>query len=513
MVKYREILRLDAMGVSQRSIAFSCGCGRNTVRRVLNRAESCGLQWPLSEEMNDPALQAILFPPRAKSDSAKHPIDHPHVDEEMSRRGMTMTLLWNEYCDEALSAGKEPYMYSAFCEHHRKWASSNRLSMHIDRKPAEQIQVDWVGDTMEVVDPDTGEVLKVYVFVACLPYSGYMYAEGFYDMKAESWVTAHVNAFSFFGGSTPILVPDNLRTGITKNTVAELVVNEQYRMMAEHYGTAVVPARPRKPKDKGAVEMSVGVIERRAIAALRNRRFMSLGELNKALLGRVRTINSTPFQKRDGSRESVFLGQEKELLIPLPAQPYAMTTRKTATVNSNYHVAFDGAWYSVPFTFANRAVEVIATKDSVAIAADGQRIAMHQRVREGQNPWSTKQSHMPENHREYLAWNGDRFRAEAAKVGPSCSEVMSSILASHRIEQQAYRSCKGLISLSRTHGRSSLEQACAKSLSYTARPSYKTVKSVLASLVVQADPDDGAYLRGDGFYDEYLMTEEGFGND
>ena len=385
--------------------------------------------------------------------------------------------------------------------------------MHIDRKPAEQIQVDWVGDTMEVVDPDTGEVLKVYVFVACLPYSGYMYAEGFYDMKAESWVTAHVNAFSFFGGSTPILVPDNLRTGITKNTVAELVVNEQYRMMAEHYGTAVVPARPRKPKDKGAVEMSVGVIERRAIAALRNRRFMSLGELNKALLGRVGTINSTPFQKRDGSRESVFLGQEKDLLIPLPAQPYAMTTRKTATVNSNYHVAFDGAWYSVPFTFANRAVEVIATKDSVAIAADGQRIAMHQRVREGQNPWSTKQSHMPENHREYLAWNGDRFRAEAAKVGPSCSEVMSSILASHRIEQQAYRSCKGLISLSRTHGRSSLEQACAKALSYTARPSYKTVKSVLASLVVQADPDDGAYLRGDGFYDEYLMAEEGFGND
>lgn len=193
--------------------------------------------------------------------------------------------------------------------------------MHIDRKPAEQIQVDWVGDAMEVVDPDTGELFKVYVFVACLLYSGYMYAEGFYDMKEEAWVAAHVNAFNFFGGSTPILVPDNLKTGIIKNTVAELVVNDQYRLMAEHYGTAVVPARPRKPKDKGAVEMSVGVIERRAIAALRNRRSMSLRDLNMALLGRVQAINSTPFQKRDGSRESVF---------PRPGEGFAHASASAA---------------------------------------------------------------------------------------------------------------------------------------------------------------------------------------
>lgn len=513
MVKYREILRLEALGVSRRNIGFSVGCSPNTVQSVSNRARAAGIGWPLPEEMNDASLKAILFPPKAKQDANKHPIDHEHVEREMGRRGMTMTLLWNEYCDSAISAGKEPYMYSAFCHRHRRWAASNRMSMHIDRKPAEQIQVDWVGDAMEVVDPDTGELLKVYVFVACLPYSGYMYAEGFYDMKEEAWVAAHVNAFNFFGGSTPILVPDNLKAGIIKNTVAELVVNDQYRLMAEHYGTAVVPARPRKPKDKGAVEMSVGVIERRAIAALRNRRFMSLRDLNRALLGRVQAINSTPFQKRDGSRESVFLGQEKDLLIPLPAQPYAMTTRRAVTVNSNYHVAFGGAWYSVPFTYANKSVEVVATKDTVAIIADGQRIAMHQRVREGQSPWSTKQSHMPESHREFLAWNGERFRAEAAEVGPSCSEVMASMLASHRVEQQAYRSCKGLMSLAKTHGRATLEQACAKALSYTKNPSYKTVRSVIPTIIADEDPDDGAYLRGDGFYDNYLKTEEGFAND
>ncbi len=513
MVRYREILRLDAMGVSRRNIAFSCDCSRNTVKSVLDKAAAAGIRWPLPDEMNDAALQAALFPPKEKSTGGKYPIDHEFIEKEMGRRGMTMTLLWNEYCESATSAGKEPFMYSAFCQRHRRWAASNRISMHINRKPAEQMQVDWVGDTMEVVDPDTGELLKVYVFVACLPYSGYMYAEGFYDMRAESWITAHVNAFSFFGGSTPILVPDNLKTGVAKNTAAELVVNDQYRLMAEYYGTAVVPARPRKPKDKGAVEMSVGVIERRAIAALRNRRFMSLRDLNKALLGRAQAINSAPFQRRDGSRESIFLGQEKGLLIPLPAQPYAMTTRKAATVNSNYHVAFDGAWYSVPFTYANKAVEVVATKDTVAIIADGQRVAMHPRVREGQNPWSTKQSHMPENHRDYLARSGERFRSEAAKVGPSCLEVMASILASHRVEQQAYRSCKGLISLARTHGRETLEQACAKALSYTKNPSYKTVKSVIPTIIQDEDPDDGAYLRGDGFYDGYLKTEEGFGND
>lgn len=513
MVKYREILRLEALGVSRGNIGFSVGCSPNTVQSVSNRAKAAGVSWPLPEEMNDAALKAVLFPPKAKQDVDKHPIDHEYVEGEMGRRGMTMTLLWNEYCDSAISAGKEPYMYSAFCHRHRRWAASNRISMHVDRKPAEQIQVDWAGDTMEVVDPDTGELLKVCVFVACLPYSGYMYAEGFYDMKEEPWVSAHVNAFCFFGGSTPLLVPDNLKTGITRNTVAELVVNDQYRLMAEHYGTAVVPARPRRPKDKGAVEMSVGVIERRAIAALRNRRFMSLRDLNRALLGRVQAINSAPFQKREGSRESVFLGQEKALLVPLPARPYAMTTRKSATVNSSYHVAFDGAWYSVPFTYANRPVEVVATKDTVAVIADGQRIAMHQRVREGQNPWSTRQSHMPESHREFLAWNGERFRSEAAKVGPHCSEVMESILASHKTEQQAYRSCKGLIGLATTHGSAALEQACAKALSYTRNPSYKTVKSVIPTIIQEDDPDDGAYLRGDGFYDDYLKTGEGFGDD
>ena len=253
MVKYREILRQRAMGISIRNIAFSCGCSTATVVTVVDRAKARGLEWPLPEEMNDAAIRAVIYPREPKSDASKAEIDHERVDREMERPGVTLMVLWSEYCDAALASGKEPYMYSACCQRHRKWAMANKVAMHIERKPAQEMQVDYVGDTMGVLDLDTGELLKVYVFAACLPYSGELYAEGFYDMKEESWVEAHVHAFSFYGGSVPIIVPDNLKQGVARNTVEELVVNEQYRRMAEHYGCAIVPAPPpAAPRPRGA---------------------------------------------------------------------------------------------------------------------------------------------------------------------------------------------------------------------------------------------------------------------
>ena len=278
------------MGVSVRNTAFSCRCSTATVRAVTTRAKAHGLEWPLPEEMNDAAIRAVIYPAKERSDMSKAEIDHPRIDKEMNRPGMTMLTLWREYCEDALASGMEPYLYSAFCQKHRAWAAANKVSMRIERKPAQEMQVDYVGDTMEVLDADTGEARKVYVFVACLPYSGEMFAEGAYNMRAESWVEAHVHAFAFFGGSVPIVVPDNLKQGVVKNTVEELVINEQYRRMAEYYGCAVVPARPRRPRDKGAVEMSVRVIEQRAIAPLRNQLFTSLRQLNEALLEKVREI-------------------------------------------------------------------------------------------------------------------------------------------------------------------------------------------------------------------------------
>ena len=241
MVKYREILRLIAMGVSQESVAFSCGCAQSTVSDVIRAARARGLSWPLPEEMDDAAIRSVIYPKRSRKATDKAAIDFEHVARELGRRGMTLSLLWNEYCDSAVSRGEEPYMYSAFCREYRKWAQAHDIRMRIDHRPAETIQVDWVGDTAEAVDPDTGELLRVYVFAGCLPYSNYLIAEGFHRTDEQAWIDAHAHMFSFFGGATPVLVPDNCKTAVSKNTKEALIVNEQYRRMS---GTTGAPSCP-----------------------------------------------------------------------------------------------------------------------------------------------------------------------------------------------------------------------------------------------------------------------------
>lgn len=501
MVKYREILRLSAGGISQRNIAFSCGCAQSTVQAVLKRASAGGLVWPLPEEMDDANIKAILYPTRQPS-LDRAPINHEHVERELLKRNMTMMLLWSEYCEGALLKGTEPLQYSAFCSHHKKWALVNRMSMHIEHRPAERIQTDWAGAVMEVCDPDTAELLKVYVFVASLPYSGYLFAEGFYGMDSQSWVSAHIHAFGHFGGTTPIITPDNVKTAVTKNTVAELILNENYRRMAEYYGCAILPARVKRPRDKAHVEMSVGVVERQVIAALRNHVFFSLSDLNDAIVKKIDEINERPFQKKAGSRTSIFLGQEKDLLIPLPPRPYEIIVRKRATVNFNYHVDFDGVYYSVPFQYVKREVEIAASTKTVSVSCDGQRIAMHERSLGQRGSYVTVPEHMPQAHRDFVEWDGDRFRRWAGKIGPSTYKVIDAILTAKKIEQQTYRSCHGVLSLAKRHGDALLEEACTKALSYSPRPSYKTVKSITSKLVasIEPDPDEHAYLRGADYY-------------
>ena len=355
---------------------------------------------------------------------------------------------------------------------------------------------------MRVLDPDTGELLKVWVFVASLPFSAYIYAEGFYRMDEQAWVMGHVRAFKSFGGTTPLVAPDNLKTGIIKNTIDELIVNEQYRRMLEHYGAAAVPTRVRKPRDKGGVEGSVLIVERQAIAALRNRTFTSLDELNRALRQKVCEINKRPFQKREGSRESVLLGRERACLRPLPPVPYEMVERKSVTVQYNYHVSFDHRYYSVPARLVRREVEVVATASTVQVMCDGERVAQHMRSYGPKGDYVTNVEHMPESHRDYAGWSGEWFRGKAAAVGPETLAVTERILASRQVEQQSYRTCRALIGLGERNGNGLLEEACAKARAISARPTYKTVKTILARLVAQrqADPDEHAYLRGADYY-------------
>ena len=507
MIRYREILRLRASAVSIRNIAYSCGCSKNTVQAVLQRAKAKGIEWPLPESFNDAELYRVLYPKQPAPSNKMEP-DFASVHKELARKGVTLMLCWNEYCDKAIAANAEPYQYSAFCSHYRQWAKSQQVVMHIEWKVAQYIQVDWAGATFSICDMDSGHDLKVYIFVACLPYSAYLFAKGFLSMDQQAWSEAHIAAFEHFGGTTPIIVPDNCRTGITKNGYDELIVNESYRRLTEYYASVVVPARIRRARDKGSVEMSVNVVTQQALAPLRDRVFFSLADFNSALAEKIAQINERPFQKKPGSRQSVFLDQEKDALVPLPAKRYEITITRLATVQYNYHVttSIDSIFYSVPYQYVKQEVEIRYGRASVAVYAQGERIAIHKRSFGHKGGYVTDVAHMPDAHKDYVEWTGDRFRKWGQEKGESIGKVIDLIIKSKPIEQQAYRSCRALISLAEKHGNAAVDEACAKALAITPAPSYKTVKMLFVSMQESEEAKDfqddmpHAYLRGADYY-------------
>lgn len=352
--------------------------------------------------------------------------------------------------------------------------------MHLEHKPGETMQVDWAGQAAALVDTDTGERLAAYLFVAVLPYSGYAYTEVFPDMKQESWITGHVNAYKYFGGVTRILTPDNLKTGVVKNSRTETILNKSYQEMAEHYGTAVLPARPRSPKDKAFVEGSVGVVSTWILAALHNQQFLSLAELNQAVHEKLEIFNHRPFQKRDGSRASCF-AEERLFLQPLPPVPFELAVWKTATVQYNYHVSVERMNYSVPYEYIRQKVDIRITRAAVEIFFAGTRIASHLRLYGRPNQYSTVEEHMSPDHQAYLQWNGERFLRWAEQIGKYTTAMVRLFLSAHNVEQQGYKSCMALLKLSDRFSSRRLENACQKAFSYTSSPSLKSVQSILKS--------------------------------
>lgn len=367
MTNYKEILRLKGLGLTHVDIASACGCGRNTVTRTLNRARECGITWGVAEHLSVEELRSQLFPAENTKPSYKMP-DYEWVHREMQKSGVTLSLLWVEYCEQCCANGELPYQSTQFNKYYAEYVHKTRATMHLEHKPGETMQVDWAGQPAGIVDTDTGEPLPAYLFVAVLPYSGYAYAEAFLDQKQEAWIAAHVNAYRFFGGVTRILTPDNLKTGIIKNTKAETVINRTYQEMAEHYGTAVVPARPRKPKDKAFVEGAVGVVSTWILAALRNQQFLSIEELNEAIQEKLYTFNHKPFQKKNGSRALLF-EEEYLFLLPLPASPFELAAWKVATVQYNYHVSVEKQNYSVPYEYIKQSSSAIQWKTPVHLCA------------------------------------------------------------------------------------------------------------------------------------------------
>ena len=498
MTKYREILRLKSLNFSERNIALSCGVSRNTVSKVLKRANELNIQWPLEQDVTDATLEEILFP-KTKSATNKRMPDFDYIRKELLRNGVNKKLLWVEYCEECRMNNDDPLQYSQFCYYIQQNEQKRRATMHIPRKPGEQIEVDWAGDPAHIIDPDTGEVINAWIFVGVLTYSQYAYVEAFINEKTANWIKAHIHMFEFFGGTTPMLVSDNCTTAVNheKSTWYTPELNTTYHEMAEHYNIAILPARVRKPKDKPNVEGSVGKISTWITAALRNEQFFSLAELNEAIREKLTAFNSRKFEKKECSRHSLFLGEEMPLLAALPATPFEVCEWKQATVQFNYHIAVDKMYYSVPFKYIKDRVDVRITDTTIEIFFNHNRIASHKRLYGRPGQYSTVQEHMPEDHQKYLEWDGNRFRKWADSIGANTRKVVDAILTSGRIEQQSYRSCMGLLRLADRHSPKLLEEACKRALSYSSSPSYKSINNLLVAMKSNPENYNSDYTATD----------------
>ena len=402
MTKYREILRLHSLGLSQKDIAGSCTVSKKTVNKVLKAAEEKNIFWPLSDTDTDAVLQEKLFPKAPKVSSTKQMPDFEYIRRELLRNGVNKKLLWTEYVATCNQNGTEPLMYSQFCYYIQQEEQRRRATMHIPRKPGEQVEVDWAGDPAYITDPDTGEVTAAHIFVGVMSYSQYPYVEAFLNEQQAAWITAHVHMFEYFGGVPRILVPDNCKTAVIHNLDwNNPQVNAVYHEMAEHYNCAIVPARVRAPKDKPNAEGTVGVISTWIIAALRDEQFFSLAELNAAIWQKLYEFSRKPFQKKEGSRYDIYRTEELPLLLPLPQSSYELAEWKQATVQFNYHISVDGMYYSVPYEYIKRKVDVRVTASTIEAFYKQTRIASHRRLYGRKGQYSTVTIHMPEDHQKY----------------------------------------------------------------------------------------------------------------
>jgi transposase len=386
---------------------------------VLKRARELDIAWPLGPEVTNFVLNEKFYPKAKANVSDRQMPDFAYIRKELLKNGVNKKLLWTEYLEDCRLNNAEPLMYSQFCHYIREDEQKRRATMHIERKPGEQIEVDWAGDPAHIIDPDTGEITKASVFVGVMSYSQYAYVEAFINEKQQAWITAHVNMYQFFGGVARILVPDNLKTGVVRpSDWYNPQLNQVYQEMAEHYGTAIIPARVKKPQDKPNVEGSVGGISTWITAALRNEQFFSLPELNQSIREKLKEFNSRPFQKKEGSRIGLFQDEELPLLAPLPATPYEMAQWKQATVQFNYHISVEGMLYSVPYEYIRRKVDVRVTAKVIEVFLNQNRISSHPHLYGRKGQYSTIVEHMPADHQAYLEWNGDRFRVDQHFVLP-----------------------------------------------------------------------------------------------
>ena len=497
--KIREILRLKREGFSNRVIARICKVSNSTVGEYLRQAEQVGLSWPLPEGLSDEALYQRLFgeKPTSSQSGARRAPDWEEVHRELAKRGVSLQLLWQEYRER----NPEGYGRTQFHEHYQRWNQAHTYSMRLPHKGGEEMEVDYAGMTLPITNPETGEISQAQVFVACLPASSYTYVEIQPSQELRYWLGGHVRALAFFGGVPKILRPDNLKSGIKTPNRYEPELNPSYQELAEHYQVAVLPARVRKPKDKPHVENSVQNVERWILAPLRNRTFFSIGEASRAIVPLLETLNQREMAHLGKSRQQLFEELDRPALRPLPERPYEFATWKNAKVSIDYHVAFEGHYYSVPHNLVRQEVRIRASETMVQVFHHGQQAALHPRSRV-QGRFSTRSEHMPANHQFVVHADGDWFQREAEKIGPHTAAYFRALLQSRRYPQQAYRSCLGILALARKYSQAQLELACQHLLPAHLL-SYSDMKSELARLAAKPSTEPlpaHENVRGPNYY-------------
>lgn len=476
MRQIHEILRLKYQNqLSVREIARSCGLAVSTVGDYVKRAEAADLTWPLPEGMTEEELTQRLFDhggPEAPPQQQPLP-DWLYIHKELRRKSVTLQLLWEEYRQ---SHPQEGYSYSRFCELYQAWAGTLDPVLRQVHLPGEKMFVDWAGQTVPIYHQD-GSVSAGQIFVAVLGFSNKTFAEAFANQQLASWIAAHCHAYAAFHGVARATIPDNPKTAVIKACRYEPILHRTYQDMAAHYGTAIIPARPKKPRDKSKVETGVQISERHILAALRDQRFFSIGELNQAMAPLLVKLNDKPFQKLEGSRNIWFEAHERARLLPLPATPFELATWSFAKVNIDYHVAVDNHFYSVPYALVHEQVDVRLTDKTVELFKAGKRVAAHLRSHQP-GLFTSLDEHRPKSHQKYLQWTPGRMIEWARSIGPECGKVVEKILEDRPHPEMGFRSCLGIIRLGKAVGNARLEAACRRALHF-GTCSYTSINSIL----------------------------------
>lgn len=509
MPNYLEIVRLNELAFSQRQISDMVGSGRPVIKRTIDTAKHHKLTYREVSGWDAGRMDAFFGPKQSKPtqrDMHYTMPDYAALAKSLAQPGVTMQLLWEEYVDACRHNGRPYYRLTQFKKYFNDYLNQKSFTHVMKHKAGERVEVDWAGTKIRWIDPDTGEIIDGHLFVAVLPFSGYGFALGCYDMKQPSWINAHIQMFEYFQGVPTVLVPDNLKTGVTKHTRHTLKINETYESMANHYHTIILPTRVRKPKDKAAVENTVKSLTTHIIARMRHYQCFGLDDYNHHLRQALDRFNQKPFQKKPGSRSAMFDEMERAALQPLPKIPFEYCEYKTVKVYHNAHISHQKHQYSVPYQYIGQSLKLKVYAEKIQVWDQDRMVCAHGTRGKMPGGYTTVAEHLPENSATHGEWNSQRYLNWARHIGPYVHSVVENMF-SEGPEQRHYKRVHALLKLADTHSDSALEAACQHALERTASPGYRLIHQLLingTSHLKSSTPEstEQSFLREAGYYEQ-----------